>query len=142
MAAAWASGEAKFTPKYVNSSGGACSEALAATAKARHLGDEIGHPVRWLNEQGPAFSIIRKGTDTETRLLSKIWERVQRGEVVTLGLEVKQGQWFRHSVLAVGVTEDGDILLNDPASGAQSRLSHYRAMPTFSGYDMADAIRR
>jgi hypothetical protein len=139
MAAGWASGNPKFTPAYVNTSGSNYGEALAQFSE-RHLGDEIGHPVMWLNEQGPGFDIIRPGTADFENLLEAVRASIRRGEPVALGFKIDLGQWGRHSTLATGVREDGMIMLNDAATGRLRPLSDFLSHPGFEGFDLADAI--
>jgi hypothetical protein len=48
--------------------------------------------------------------------------------------------WTRHTVVAVGVTASGDVILNDPATGGRTLLSSDLARPQFTGFDRAVSV--
>jgi hypothetical protein len=148
MAAAWTTGDASVTPACVNHHYGWAVGALGAVV---HLGDRVGHPLTWMDESS-GYHLLSVDSDpavvgeTEARLLEEVKASIVAGSPVILGLRIDYfgGGWSRHTVVAVGVAADGDILLNDPSTGTVTRLGAYRrgVKGPFRGYDRADAVPR
>jgi peptidoglycan hydrolase-like protein with peptidoglycan-binding domain len=141
MAAQYATKDSKWTPGYLNA--GHYGEALN-TLKQENLGKKMGHPLPSLYDQGSGF--IRRGSGAQEQLLGAVRDSLRSGHPVVLGMGLNganghiENGWTRHTVVAVGVASDGDILLNDPATGGQTRLSSYMNRPQFTGFDRATAI--
>lgn len=141
MAARYATGDAKWTPSYLNA--GHYGEALNALNQ-ENLGKKIGHPLPSLYDQGSGF--ISRGSADQTKLLNAVRDSLKAGHPVVLGMGLNganghiENGWTRHTVVATGVAENGDIILNDPATGGHTMLSSYMNRPQFTGFDRATAI--
>ena len=148
MSANWAASDPSITPACINRSYG---YALQIVRESVPLGDALGIPLTRIDESTgyhllPVDPDPRNAGDPERRLLEAIRQSIRGGSPVILGMKIDYfgGGWSRHSTVAVAVDADGDLLLNDPATGGVTWFSVYRSgeKGPFRGYDRADAVRR
>lgn len=130
IVAQWASGRV-FTPSMANAD-------WAGTLRQFKYEDLSGRGVAF----GNTFPAVSR--DSAHDLLGKIKAAVKSGHPVVLGISggviTPDGQsWSRHTVVVSGITKDGELLVNDPATGRQHvSLSEFK----FKNFDMAFAISK
>lgn len=140
MVARFETGDPMFDPPYINAH---WPSALSAF-KTQSLGPQVGVNMMVVQGDGNGSDIVQDQTPTANELLDDIRAAIRAGNPVILGM---RGQfaymghdWFRHTVVTVGVSTDETIILNDPATGGQDSLSSYQTQPGFIGFDMADVV--
>jgi hypothetical protein len=158
MVTVWATGNQSVTPATLNYK--PRYDANAAALHATDLGHQIGHELRHLDEQGPPFTKIVKGSAEQAKLLIAIRNAISSGQRVVIGLEfggpapqnknaieqaISDNGWPRHTAVGVGVDGNGDIEIYDPAqrpgpSDHPISLSQYLNLPEVTGFDEAAAV--
>ena len=132
IVAQWASGRT-FTPSMANND-------WAGTLRQFKYEDLSGRGVTF----GNAFPAVDRNSPAAQDLLEKIRNSVRSGHPVVLGISggvvtPDSKTWGRHTVVVVGVAKNGELLVNDPATGQQQvPLSKFQ----FKKFDMAFAISK
>ena len=132
IAAQWATGKA-VTPHDANANWGA----TLSKFEYKNLGPGGNIPF------GNTFSSIGKNSSAGENLLSKIKDSIKNGHPVVLGISGSVttpdgAHWSRHTVVATGVNEKGELLVNDPATGKTQPLSAFK----FNNFDMAQGLSK
>ena len=132
IAAQWATGKA-VTPHDANSNWGA----TIGKFEYKNLGPGGKVPF------GDTFSPVGKNSATGEALLDTIKDSIKSGHPVVLGISGNVttpdgANWSRHTVVATGISEKGEVLVNDPATGKTQPLSAFK----FNNFDMAQRLSK
>lgn len=132
IAASWATGKT-VTPKEANQHYGA----TLGKFESRDLSPSGN------TKFGNTFRAIGKNSTQADALLDRVRDSIKSGHPVVLGISgsvrTPDGKtWSRHTVVATGVDKNGQILVNDPATGKTQPLSAFK----FDNFDMAEKISK
>lgn len=132
IAASWASGKT-VTPHDANANWG------ATIGKFEYQNIGPGGRVAF----GNTFGAIDKDSAAAKDLIAKVKDSIKSGHPVVLGISggvrTPDGKnWSRHTVVATGIDKNGQITVNDPATGKTQPLSAFK----FNNFDMAQRISR
>ena len=132
IAASWASGKT-VTPHDANANFG------ATIAKFEYQNIGPGGKIPF----GNTFGAIDKDSSAARNLIAKVKNSIKSGHPVVLGIyggvsNPDGNHWSRHTVVATGIDKNGDLLVNDPATGKTQPLSAFK----FNNFDMAQKISR
>lgn len=132
IAASWATGKT-VTPKEANQNYGATLGKFESQDLSPNGGTKFGN----------TFNAISKNSTQAGALLDRVRTSVKSAHPVVLGISgnvrTPDGKtWSRHTVVATGVDKNGQILVNDPATGKTQPLSAFK----FDNFDMAEKISK